>query len=1333
MTDRDHPSAPPTGSASPPLSGKAGRKTNRLGFAALILICVGVFSVVNSCVAPQDRLEEPRPRLAPSTGETDSGIAKPWRVLSEPDAQPQQFDAKTPEPVFNLVQFGAQSSPDPLLAVLADYRFEDLNFAFEKPSKEWTKVDPAKLNNAASLALVRGNPEIYFIVIAEKAGPAMDTALLKDLVTKRLRGKALEFEIALEKEERAGGLKGASLGAKALVQGQHIYYRYWVVGHNGYGYQLFAYCPAESAWRVELHFQRLLRCFHLIDMDRKFSGSVGEPIGVFESQAFRYRINPLPGWSVWPEAADSVPAAEYAATLDAQNTCVFVIPLPLQGRPADPDDLEAVFLPELGFQPGGTEVQKAEGVGKDQGRPGKAPIEYTASITEEGIEFQYLWRVLQKNECAYLVGGWTVLGGSRGGKSLRNAIDQFTPLEGEVHADRVKPELRVRTAHLLNEVGIREYRSEKFGQAAERFRLAAHYQPANPTYAVNMVDALTEFDGYEAALDAIGGLLERHPSAQAHEVLRAQLLYKLERYGEAVQSYATAASIETLSEDDIFSFASAAVTAERYDEVLETLDEMLTQRKSVTLRRWRASVLSQSGRHQVAITELARLTEERPDDLDCAETLADAYVAAKRYDEALEVCNDLIKRGHDSPQVLTLLGEVQLVASDFLAAKRSFERVLEAVPNDAYAREMLATAAARLGRGDNRRIREPIEPVALPAAVAALAESAEAEPLPETETGVVELLRIKGFYFRRGEPIRETMRRKYRVTSRQGVQSMKSMSFSFDPLRESLYINELVVRDASGELLATGELDDFYVLDDTYSGYDTYDQTATAPVPMVRVGCTIEVTSTRKYSGGGEHFGFEPSTLTGVSPVRTAVLFVSGDTERLEYRTNGPKVENREGLVYWAVSDPAELRFEDMQRPFSYYLPTVWINDAGQTWEAVGREYLEELAPLLRPDGATQKLSQQLTAGLSSDKERIAALAGYVQEELTYNAIEFGVRAHIPNKVSTVQRNRFGDCKDHSLLLYHLLQAAGLPSRLALVNTASPVLPGLPSLDQFDHMVVCVDAEPEDGGPVVIDATDKHLDPLAPVPYGLSGKRLFVLRPHTPALVRLPHYPSDAFVLECRREVAVAPFQDGAAAATVDEELKFSSYAARAIRSALESTSRRERNEILLSLLGEDKAIDLLSTKIEGLEELSEPLVLRLRYADASAFRRVAGAGGRLVGKLPSHWGSVYLSANRVPERTTPFECEEPILLRMKTRLRLPEGYRVVPPNKLREESRDRALSWKSLFAERPDGAEVTQGFRRPRGHYPASAYGLYSTAARRAVRQIAMPLTIAGDKLEGR
>jgi len=92
--------------------------------------------------------------------------------------------------------------------------------------------------------------------------------------------------------------------------------------------------------------------------------------------------------------------------------------------------------------------------------------------------------------------------------------------------------------------------------------------------------------------------------------------------------------------------------------------------------------------------------------------------------------------------------------------------------------------------------------------------------------------------------------------------------------------------------------------------------------------------------------------------------------------------------------------------------------------EAVGRDYLRAVDKLLVPDKAVREAARKLERAPST-------LARFVQQEVTYKAIEFGRGARIPRAPHEVLRHRYGDCKDHALLLYHLLRNAGTEARLA--------------------------------------------------------------------------------------------------------------------------------------------------------------------------------------------------------------------------------------------------------------------------------------------------------------
>ncbi|SCB92035.1 Transglutaminase-like superfamily protein [Chitinophaga costaii] len=80
----------------------------------------------------------------------------------------------------------------------------------------------------------------------------------------------------------------------------------------------------------------------------------------------------------------------------------------------------------------------------------------------------------------------------------------------------------------------------------------------------------------------------------------------------------------------------------------------------------------------------------------------------------------------------------------------------------------------------------------------------------------------------------------------------------------------------------------------------------------------------------------------------------------------------------------------------------------------------------------------------------------FVQDDIRYMGIEMGPYSHQPHTPEKVLAQRFGDCKDKSLLLCTLLRANGIAADMAYANTdEGPVLNTyLPSPDNFNHAIV---------------------------------------------------------------------------------------------------------------------------------------------------------------------------------------------------------------------------------------------------------------------------------------
>ncbi len=105
-----------------------------------------------------------------------------------------------------------------------------------------------------------------------------------------------------------------------------------------------------------------------------------------------------------------------------------------------------------------------------------------------------------------------------------------------------------------------------------------------------------------------------------------------------------------------------------------------------------------------------------------------------------------------------------------------------------------------------------------------------------------------------------------------------------------------------------------------------------------------------------------------------------------------------------------------------------------------------------------EKLSSQIP-GLNdkqSLEQKISKSIQFIQDEVRYLSFSDGIHGFKPHPANKIINQRFGDCKDKSLLLSQVLRELGVESNPVLINTSfGPTLDeALPSPHMFDHCIV---------------------------------------------------------------------------------------------------------------------------------------------------------------------------------------------------------------------------------------------------------------------------------------
>ena len=128
-------------------------------------------------------------------------------------------------------------------------------------------------------------------------------------------------------------------------------------------------------------------------------------------------------------------------------------------------------------------------------------------------------------------------------------------------------------------------------------------------------------------------------------------------------------------------------------------------------------------------------------------------------------------------------------------------------------------------------------------------------------------------------------------------------------------------------------------------------------------------------------------------------------------------------------------------------------------YPALARAYDARARALAAPDMAIKLLAREVTAHTDDLRLRTLALADWVRHHIRYVAVYVGDGGVVPHSAATVLANRYGDCKDHAVLLEALLAAVGIDSSAALVNSGNAYrLPRAPTLGIFNHIISYVPA-----------------------------------------------------------------------------------------------------------------------------------------------------------------------------------------------------------------------------------------------------------------------------------
>ncbi|WP_336517978.1 DUF3857 domain-containing protein [Pollutibacter soli] len=317
---------------------------------------------------------------------------------------------------------------------------------------------------------------------------------------------------------------------------------------------------------------------------------------------------------------------------------------------------------------------------------------------------------------------------------------------------------------------------------------------------------------------------------------------------------------------------------------------------------------------------------------------------------------------------------------------------------------------------------------------------------------------------------------KRRIYNETGVQNASEVSVSFAPQYEHVNIHYIKIIRNGGVVYNLHQKDIKVVEEEAESDEFLYNERKRAFVILKGVEKNDEIDFAYTIAGFNPVFGkhysdkiYFASGLQIENYFQTLIVPASTNISFKTYNDAPHPKETRTGdnkIYEWLNPPIGEWKWKSGS-PSWYEAETMISFTTFQNWKEVidwgARLFKDYKYPL---PAKLHALIEEWRKKSGGNKDKFATMATeFVQEKVRYLGLEIGTNSHEPHPPAEIFDQRFGDCKDKSLLLSMILRQENIESYVALVDTEEKKMIGeaLPSAITFDHAIVAVRNEDGNG------------------------------------------------------------------------------------------------------------------------------------------------------------------------------------------------------------------------------------------------------------------------------
>lgn len=175
------------------------------------------------------------------------------------------------------------------------------------------------------------------------------------------------------------------------------------------------------------------------------------------------------------------------------------------------------------------------------------------------------------------------------------------------------------------------------------------------------------------------------------------------------------------------------------------------------------------------------------------------------------------------------------------------------------------------------------------------------------------------------------------------------------------------------------------------------------------------------------------------------------------------------------------------------------------SWESYAKWYHQVIKDQSTLPAEMVAEVKEMISGDLSVYEKINTIYRYLQDNTRYVAIYLDIGGLKPHSLSSIAFNKYGDCKDLTMLMIAMLDLADIKSYPALMLTRDQgkIVEELPS-SQFNHVIACV---PNDGDTVWVECTADNRN-AGDLGYIGEDNKVLLVKENGGELVYIPPSPA---------------------------------------------------------------------------------------------------------------------------------------------------------------------------------------------------------------------------------